>query len=149
METLTAVFQDPKLLLDLSSPELKPIRKILDALDEELKAKKWGGERLKILATFFNNTITDDDVPEYFTGSGFMKYPKALKIHELLDEEAFAVSVPKENFLSVVDKYFRIKDERNHSAHAREDYGEFKTVDRLRSFMRDALREVEDNLPAQ
>lgn len=147
-ETLTAVFQDPKLLLDLSSPELEPISKILDAIDEELKAKKWGGERIKVLIRFFTAKMRDDDVPEYFTGSGFMKYPKALKIHELLNEGAFAVSIPKETFLNMADKYFRIKDERNHSAHAREDYGEFKTVDRLREFMQKALKEIEDNLPA-
>ena len=149
LETLTAVFQDPKLLLDLSSPELEPIRKILDALDEEFKVKKWGNERTKVLIRFFTGKITDDDVPEYFAGSGFMKYPKALKIHELLNEKAFAVSIPKETFLNMVDKYFRIKGERNHSAHAREDYGEFKTVDRLRDFMQNALKEIEDNLSAQ
>lgn len=49
LETLSAVFRDPKLLFNLSSPELEAIRKILDALDEELKAKKWGNERIKIL----------------------------------------------------------------------------------------------------
>ncbi len=148
-ETLAAVFQDPKLLLDLSSPELEPVRKIIDALDEELKAKQYGGQRVKILAKFFNNALVDDDVPDYFTGSGFMKYPKALKMHELLNEGAFGVSIPKEKFLSIVDKYFRIKDERNHSAHAREDYGELKTADRLRDFMHRALKEIQDALPAQ
>ena len=149
LETLAAIFKDPKLLLDLSSPELEPVRKILAALDEELKSKKWGNERLKIITKFFNNKMVDDDVPDYFTGSGFMKYPKALKVHELLNEGAFAVSIPKENFLSIVDKYFRIKDERNHSAHAREDFGEFRTVDRLRDFMQDALEEIKAALPTQ
>lgn len=149
LETLAAIFKDPKLLLDLSSPELEPIQKILDALDEELKSKKWGGERIKILAKFFNNALVDDDVPEYFTGSGFMKYPKALKIHELLNEKFFAVSIPEEKFLSLVDKYFRLKDERNHSAHAREDYGEFGTADKLRDFMHRALEELEEILPVQ
>jgi len=149
LETLAEIFKDPKLLLDLSSPELEPVRKILNALDDELKSKKWGSERVKILAKFFNNALVDDDVPDYFTGNGFMKYPKALKIHELLNEEVFTVSIPKEKFLSIVDKYFRLKDERNHSAHAREDYGEFKTADKLRDFMHRALKELEDNLPAK
>ena len=148
-ETLAAVFQDPKLLLDLSSPQLEPVRKLLDALDDDLKAKKWGSERVKVLAKFFINTLTADDVPDYFTGSSFMKYPKSLKMHEVLKEGAFAVSIPKEKFLSIVDKYFRIKDERNHSAHAREDYGELKTADKLRDFIHRALNEVEDALPAQ
>ena len=149
MEIFAEIFQAPKLLLNLSSPVLNPIRKILDVLAEELETKKWGGERVKVIAKLFNNTLTDDDVPDYFTGSGFMKYPKALKIHELLNEGAFAVSIPKENFLSIVDKYFRIKDERNHSAHAREDYGEFKTVDNLRKVLKEGLDEIKNNLPAQ
>lgn len=148
-EMLADVFKNPKLLLDLSSPELEPIRKILDALADELAVKKWGGERLKILAKFFSNTLVDDYVPDYFTGNGLMKYPKALKIHELLNEKVFTVSISKEKFLSIVDKYFRLKDERNHSAHAREDYGEFKTADQLRDFMDRALKELEDNLPVQ
>ena len=149
LEMLADIFKAPKLLLDLSSTKLKPIQKILGALDEELKSKKWGGERVKILAKFFNNALVDDDVPDYFTGSGFMKYPKALKIHELLNEKFFAVSIPEEKFLSLVDKYFRLKDERNHSAHAREDYGEFGTADKLRDFMHRALEELEEILPAQ
>ena len=149
LEMLSDIFKAPKLLLDLSSTKLKPIQKILGALDEELKSKKWGGERVKILAKFFNNALVDDDVPDYFTGSGFMKYPKALKIHELLNEKFFAVSIPEEKFLSLVDKYFRLKDERNHSAHAREDYGEFGTADKLRDFMHRALEELEEILPAQ
>ena len=148
-DTLADVFKNPKLLLELSSPELDPIRKILDARDAELTSKKWGGERIRILAKFFNNDLVDDDVPDYFTGSGFMKYPKALKIHELLNEGVFNISISKEKFLSIVDKYFRIKDERNHSAHAREDYGEFGTADRLRDFMKNALDELEAALPAQ
>lgn len=147
-ETLAAVFQNPKLLLDLSSPALKPVRKILDALDDELKSKKWGGERVKILATFFNNKLTVDAVPNYFTGSGFMKYPKALKIYKLLNEGVFAAKDP-DKFLSIADKYFRIKGERNQSAHAREDYGEFKTAEALRNFMQSALDEIEEALPAQ
>lgn len=76
-----------------------------------------------------------------------MKYPKTLKIHELLDEGAFTINVPKATFLNIVDKYFRIKDERNQSVHTREDYGEFKTADRLRNSMQKVLKEIEYNLP--
>ena len=141
-------------MLDLSSPELEPVRKILDALDEELKAKQYGGQRVKILANFFNNTLTDDAVADYFTDSGFMqyprKYPKAMKMFNLLTEEAFTVRDDmKEIFLSIANNYFHIKGERNYSAHAREDYGEFATAEDLRDFMHRALKEIQDALPAQ
>ena len=61
-------------------------------------------------------------------------------MYELLVEEKFSVNVSTEIFLSIADKYFRIKDERNHSAHAREDYGEFKSA---------GLKEIQENLPPQ
>lgn len=148
-ETLVDIFNAPQLLSDLSSPELDPIRKILDALSRELESVKWGRARLKIIAKFFNETITNDDVPDYFHGSGFMKYPKAIKMRALLDEKLFSVAIAQEDFLSIADKYFRIKDERNHSAHAREDYGEFRTADKLREVMTNGLAEITRCLPAQ
>lgn len=150
-ETLAEIFKDKSLLSNLSSPALEPVRKILDALDDEFKTKPY---RVKVLANFFNNELTDDTVPNYFTGSGFMqyprKYPKALKMYTLLTEGAFTVrDGMKEIFLSIADKYFRIKDERNHSAHAREDYGEFATAEDLCNFMKDALEEIKAALSAQ
>lgn len=153
-ETLAEIFKDPSRLKDLSSPALEPVRKILDALDDKLKAKQYGGQRVKVLANFFTNTLSDDTVADYFTGGGFMqyprKYPKAVKMYALLNEGAFAVrDGMKEIFLSIADKYFRIKDERNHSAHAREDYGEFATAEDLRCFMYRALEEIKAALPAQ
>lgn len=146
-ETLVELFENPQPLKDLSSPELNPIRKIIDNLPEEIalefKSAKWGGARYKILTRFFINVLTDNDVPKYFIGSNFMKYPKSIKIHELLNEGTFSIQIPKEKFLSIVDLYFRIKDERNHSNHAREDYGEFKTAEKLHKAMNDGLDEIQ------
>ena len=147
-ETLAEIFKDPKLLSDLSSPALEPVRKILDALDDKLKTKQYGGQRVKVLKNFFVNDLPEAAVANYFTGSGFMKYPNALKMQALLNEEVFGVK-DRDTFLSIADKYFRIKSERNYSAHAREDYGEFDTAKDLRDFMQDALDEIEKNLPAQ
>ena len=147
-ETLAEIFKDPKLLLDLQSPALESVRKILNARADDLKAQQYGGQRVKVLKDFFNNTLTDDAVADYFTGSGFMKYPKALKMYALLDEGAFGVK-DRDKFLSIADKYFRIKGERNYSAHAREDYGEFKTAADLCKFMYCALDEIATALPAQ
>lgn len=152
-EYLDEIFKNPRLMVDLSSAELKPVRKILDNLPQEIAEKfvsaKWGKQRCKILSNFFVGTMLTDDVPKYFIGSNFIKYPKAIKIHQLLNEGFFSIGIPKELFLSIVDRYFRIKDERNHSNHAREDYGEFRTAEKLRKAMSDGLDEIRDALPAQ
>lgn len=152
-ETLDKIFKDPQLIVDLSSAELEPVRKILDNLPTEIAEKfssaKWGKQRCKILANFFVAAMLTDDIPKYFIGSNFMKYPKALKIHALLNEGFFSISIPKEKFLSMVDRYFRIKDERNHSNHAREDYGEFKTAEKLRDAMSKGLAEIADALTSE
>lgn len=152
-ETLDKIFKNPQLIVDLSSAELEPVRKILDNLPPEIAEKfssaKWGKQRCKILSNFFVGAMLTDDIPKYFVGSNFMKYPKSLKIHALLNEGFFSISIPKEKFLSMVDRYFRIKDERNHSNHAREDYGEFKTAAKLRKEMIKGLDEIRDTLSAE
>ena len=146
-ETLAQIFNEPQLLLDLSTTELDPIREIVNALSEKFSAEEKGFKRRKILTHFLNNELSNATALKYFPGDGFMKlmrdYPKANKIYELLVEDIFSVSVPTETFLSIADKYYRIKDERNHSAHAREDYGEFKTAEKLRSVMNEGLKEIQ------
>ena len=146
-ETLAKIFNEPQLLLDLSAAELDPIREIINALSEKFETEEKGFKRRKILTHFLNNELSNANALKYFPGGGFMKlmrdYPKANKIYELLAEEVFSVSISTETFLSIADKYYRIKDERNHSAHAREDYGEFKTAEKLRSVMSDGLKEIQ------
>ena len=87
-----------------------------------------------------------------FDGARFVmlmsKYPHARKIHELLVEKIFDINIPEEKFLSIVEKYFLIKIERNHSNHAHEKFGEFTTTKSLRKFMLAAVEEVKENLPA-
>ena len=156
-ETLFKIFKDPQLLCDLSSNELAPVSKLLNNLPEEtaeeFKSALWGKKRCKVLAKFFSQSMTNDDVPKYFLSCGFIelmtKYPKAIKMYELLVEKVFSVSTSQETFLSIADKYFRIKDERNHSNHAREDYGEFKDAEKLRAVMLEGLKEIQNNLPPQ
>ena len=153
IDTLAAIFNNPKLLLDLKSTVLDPIREIIVTLSAEFETKEKGFERRKILAYFLNNKISDDDIPKFFFSNPFTeqmkKYPKAVKIYKLLVEKIFSAQIPEDNFLSIVDKYFRVKNERNHSNHARADKGEFNSAKELRDFMSKALDELEDNLPAQ
>ena len=48
-----------------------------------------------------------------------------------------------------MENYFRIRDERHLSNHARKDLSEFKTADELRKFLSDSLEEIKRNLPAR
>ena len=152
-ETLVEIFNDPSTLKELSSAKLDPIRPIVVALSAKFEPTTKGFERRKILAYFLSNTLSDDNVTEYFISNGFMKlmreYPHATKMYELLVEKIFSVNIETEKFLSIADKYFRIKIERNHSNHAHEELGEFKTADELRNFMSRALEEIEKNLPTK
>ena len=153
-ETIVKIFNAPQLLKDLSSVELNPIREIIDCLSTEFATEEYGRNRLKkILVPFFSSNLSESNVLKYFCIGGFVKlmseYPNAIKIYELLVEKTFSINIDKEQFLSIADKYYRIKDERNHSAHAREDYGEFKTAEKLCNAMNEGLNDIQDNLPAQ
>lgn len=153
VEILVGIFNDPSLLRELNSAVLDPIREIVIALSAKFNEVEKGFERRKILIHFLNNEISDDNIPKYFFSNRFAeqmkKYPKAVKIYELLVEKIFSAQIPEDNFLSIVDKYYRVKNERNHSNHARADKGEFNSAKELRDFMSKALDELEDNLPAQ
>lgn len=64
----------------------------------------------------------------------------------MIYDKFFSVKIPAEKFLDIMEKYFRIRDERHQSNHARADFGEFKTAEELITFMRAALDEISDFL---
>lgn len=156
LETLAKIFQDPKLLVNLNSPELEPLGKLFAELSPRLEQLKYGVERQKIIANFMTvakvellskvfDGLSVEVLYKVFDGA---KYPHAKKMYNLLVEGFFYVNIPEEKFLSIVEKYFVIKGERNHTNHAHEYAGEFETSDDLRDFMLNALDEIEENLPA-
>ena len=144
LKTFAKIFRDPKLLLDLHSPELEPLDKLFAEISAPLEQVKYGVERQKIIIKFMTEARVEK-LSEIFDGVDFVrlvsKYPRAQKIFELLLEKIFVLNIPEENFLSIVDKYFVIKNERNHTNHAHEKFGEF-TTDTLRVFMFEALDEL-------
>lgn len=160
LETFNKIRCDPTLLLDLSSAELDPIREIVDKLSDELLATERVFERKKIIFDFVNklpNEKKDKDLPIFtdcfpnvvFAKDVREKYPRAFRVWELLYDKFFSVKIPDEKFLNIMEKYFRIRDERHQSNHARADFGEFKTAEELLTFMRAALDEISDALPDQ
>ena len=151
LETLAKIIQEPKLLLDLKLPELEPLNKLFAELSAELEQVEHGFERRKIIINFMT-VAPVTTLAKIFDGARFVmlmnKYPHARKIHELLVEKIFNINIPEEKFLSIVEKYFLIKNERNNINHAHEKFGEFTTTKSLRKFILTAVEEVKENLPA-
>ena len=153
LTTLEKISRDVKLVLELASTELEPLREIINKLSAELETKSKGFERVKIIFEFINK-LSNKEFVNFFPALDFAKdisdkYPRAFKVYELIFDKVFYPNIPEETFLTIMEKYFQIQNERNHSNHARADEGEFPTAKSLRDFMNKALDEVEDNLPAQ
>ena len=150
--TFNQIRQHPELLNDLTAPVFKPIRDIVDELSDKLLAVGEPLQRRKIVFDFVNK-LPIERFTNFFPGVVFAKdigdrFPLAYKVYEVLVDDIFSVTIPQENFLSIMEKYFIIQNERNHSNHARADSGRFTTPDSLRAFMLEALDEIKDNLPA-
>lgn len=152
VDTFNKIRQNPDILNDLDAPALNPIRAIVDELSDKLLAADKPFLRGKIIFDFVNKLI-NEKFTNFFPGVVFAKdiaarFPLACKVYELLVDEIFSVSIPQENFLSIMEKYFIIQNERNHSNHARADFGIFTTPDDLRAYMLAALDEIKANLPS-
>ena len=152
IETFNKIRQNPELLLNLTSPELDPVREIINELSTELAAAEKVFGRRKIIFDFVNK-LPNDRFTNFFPGvvfakNIFEKFPRAFKVYELLVDKIFSVA-NEETFLNIMEKYFHIQNERNHSNHARADFGKFSTATALKEFMLSALAEIEDNLSAQ
>ena len=137
---------------DLASVKLELIREIVDELSAALLAKGRGFERKKIIFDFVNR-LPNEKFAAYFSTNVFAKgvrekYPCAFKVCKLLYDKIFSVKIPDEKFFDIMEKYFRIINERHQSNHALADFGEFATAEDLRTFMSAALDEIQNALPA-
>lgn len=153
LETFNKIRREPQILRELSAAELEPIREIIDKLSARLLAAERDFERKKIIFGFVSQ-LKNEDFTAYFPTVVFAKdarekYPCAFQVWELLYDKFISVKIPDEKFLDIMEKYFRIMDERHQSNHARADVGEFATAKELRDFMSKALGEIKDALPDQ
>ena len=57
----------------------------------------------------------------------------------MLDAGIFDITIDKNKFLDIMDHYFRLKNERNHTNHARADRGEFDNTADLKIFIKEGL----------
>ena len=151
MEILNYIRQDYKILLDLSSPELKPLSHILknEKLAKELAKEDKGFSRKNKIFQFIQNDIKNDDMDSYFPSLQFDKhiadkYPKSFKHHEMIYNKIFSLTIPEDTFLEIMENYYRLVNERNHSNHARDDMGEFSKAEDLKQFIVKELNRLED-----
>ena len=151
-DTFNKIRRKPEILRDLASVKLELIREIVDELSAALLAKGRGFERKKIIFDFVNR-LPNEKFAAYFSTNVFAKgvrekYPCAFKVCKLLYDKIFSVKIPDEKFFDIMEKYFRIINERHQSNHALADFGEFATAEDLRTFMSAALDEIQNALPA-
>lgn len=132
---------------DLSPEELKPLKIFFDKLKPQLETQPPAKKRKTILNALMQMKI--DDAKKYFPPLVCRRNVQIFRLKMMIDAQIFDLHFDEEIFFSIMEKYFRLKVERNHSNHAHEGSGEFKTADELRQFMRDALAEIERILPAQ
>jgi len=125
--------------IDISSPRLDAYRKIIDSLN--FNPTEPQGKRIK---NFFNNLsrLTMGDFKSIFPTFGVDI--KILRLQYLLDNKIFSLRIATPDFFSIMNRYFKLKDERNHSNHARNDIGEFKTAKDLENCILEGLREIEE-----
>lgn len=148
VRVLMAVSADPSMLLNLDSEELAPLRPIFDVLQSELSGMEKGYLRKKRIFEFLQKELKNEDMRKFFPMPSFSdslikQYPHAARTHEMIMDGIFQPAVDENLFLSMMEKYVRLKDERNHSNHARHDQGEFASAEELRSCIEEGLDEME------
>ena len=145
-EILLRLRTEPQLSDNLSADEFAPLKTFLDTLQDKFAA---GKNKRKVIFNALAQ-IKGDDVKKFFPMLTSRRNAQIFRLKQMFDAQIFSLKDPFDEkiFFNVMEKYFRIKNERNRAAHAHEDSGEFKTAESIRRFMLDALKEIEDNLLA-
>lgn len=124
----------------LSTAELRPLGIFFRKLKPQLEGAPPAKKRKLILNAIGQMKV--EDVKKYFPLLVCNRNAQIFRLKMMLDKQIFSVTIDEEIFFNIMEKYFRIKSERNQSNHARADFGEFPTADSLRNFMLDALNEI-------
>ena len=127
---------------NLSARELSPLEKFLsDKLNSQLEGAPPAKKRKLILNAL--KQLKGDEVKKYFAPLVSRRGAQIFRLKQMLDAQIFSVTFDEKIFFNVMEKYFRIKLERNQSNHAREDEGEFHSAHELRDFIFCALDELD------
>lgn len=143
LELLSRLKENSAPLMTLSDSELDPIRSLLKELKDKFEAGEKGFSRLKKILEFIEKTKSET-LKKFFPS--FECKAQILRLQFMLEKQIFTLKVDRKLFLKIVDRYFRLKDERNHSNHANNnsnDIGEFETAADLEKCILDGLEEIE------
>ena len=114
---------------------------IFDKLKPQLDGQPESKKRKLILNELGNLKV--DEVKRYFPPLVCRRNAQIFRLKMMIDAQIFDLHFDESIFFSVMEKYFRIKSERNQSAHARADEGEFKSARELRDFMMSGVDELD------
>ena len=145
LELLNELKQNPKPLLMPDSAELDPIRHVISALSDQLSSMQKGFERFRCIVDFLQKR-GNDALRAYLSALCCLRPAPVFRLHDMMRGGVFAVTIDQARFLDVMSRYFRLKNERNHSNHARHDLGEFATAEELKQFIEAGLDELEEAL---
>ena len=148
LELIAGLRKTPAPLFELSSPTLEPIRAIIDKFMPELQDLDKAHSRARRIIEVISK-MPNEEIKDYFPELKFArditeKYPNAVRIYALIEDKVFKPRIALEDFLSIMDRYVRLKIERNDSNHAHSELrGEFETADKLKECIGAGLREIE------
>ena len=127
-ELLVALRNDPTPLLTPDEPTL--VRAGFENVPE-------ANRRFKRLCQFISD-VPNNELTEFLPSLvAPPTYVGAFK--KMLDAGIFDITIDKNKFLDIMDHYFRLKNERNHTNHARADRGEFDNTADLKIFIKEGL----------
>ncbi len=144
-ELLIQIKQNPAMLGDLNALKSTPFKDIFDykissgnTISAELEQISDNNKRVKRLFVLIR-----ENARNLFQNINFRRSLANFRVYDLYTSEIFSISIAEKVFFSIIEKYFVLKDERNHSNHARQDLGEFETATKLQGYMLKALNEIE------
>ena len=120
---------------------LEPLKEFFDKLKPKLDGAPPAKKRKIILNAL--GQLNANEIKDYFPPLVCKRNAQIFRLKMMLDAQIFDLHFDREIFFNVMEKYFRIKAERNQSNHAREDEGEFKSARELRAFMLAGVDELD------
>jgi hypothetical protein len=144
-------------LHDNPSPLMQPVEEgdsclqlLLKAYSENQQKKGlplWetddAGERFKILLNFLKSGIQKEPAKEVF---GRLSVNYSVRFLHLLTEALVSTRLSKQQIVSVMNRYARIKAERNTTNHAKLEKSRFRNSKELRQYMEDGIKELAEIL---
>ena len=146
LEFLSKTFCNDRKSLELlkafPSSNLDFMKPILEKMPKEFITMEKGFQRRNMIADYIEN-IEQKYLKYTFPIFKLNASSTVFRLHDMIYNEIFKVNIDEFDFLKIMDKYFRLKKERNQSNHARKDSGEFNTAAQLQDFMVAGIDELE------